>query len=785
MSDQVLMGRLSVREFVAPLIKTGSLEYGVGGLGMARGVELHQRIQARRRKRDSDYQCEVTIEREFQLDDVHVSLGGRIDGLWGRTTRVLEEIKTTSSIARLLDALNDAEHPYRLQIQVYGYLTYLEHGHVPECHLLLVSAYDEQELDLTVELDPVGFELWFQKRLQAWRERILQAAQRARLRTAIGSRLEFPFPNYRRGQGELRDLVSAAAANDAPLLVQAPTGMGKTMAVLEPLTRQALMANRRVIYVTPKNSQHSIPLEAVRLLRQRDHDLSVSTISSREKACLNDDVICDARHCVFADGYYDKSHQHSAHERMSNDRVLDGTSYREWGSQLEMCPYELALEVSQQVDLVVCDYNYLISPTGSLFDGTERPTRDHLVIDEAHNLPERVRDQLTRSLTLSQVNELRALSFDHARAAAILTSIEGLMRDQIRRHGPTFCETETDMAAFEGLLTEANLMLAEFMASGKAASLEHPVFQLYFLLTRFVTALTSMDEGFRLVFQGKGDPALRVICCDPGPFLRKRFKQFGAVIAMSATLKPFDFFARSLGLEGKRLKVHEFTGVFPAENRKVVIVPQVNTLYRQRDRQAPRAAELIQRVVASRKGNYLVFSPSFAFSKSVSDHLQLARFRVFTQTPGMRPKEVAALCAKLRQKTKNVVILAVQGGSLAEGLDFPGDDLSGAFVLGPGLPAYTEERELLRRYYQEQGLDGFSFAYVYPGMARSVQAAGRVIRTETDCGLVILADHRFLTRPYSDALPADWFEESVGELVSESILTDVAAFWRCHPRSKA
>ena len=247
----------------------------------------------------------------------------------------------------------------------------------------------------------------------------------------------------------------------------------------------------------------------------------------------------------------------------------------------------------------------------------------------------------------------------------------------------------------------------------------------------------------------------------------------------SATLKPFNYYVRLSGLDEEKVRTAEFESPFPSERRKLLIIPQISTRYSHREQNYVKIADAIQRIAVLRSGNYFVFLPSFEFLERVSTLFRAPEgFTVMRQVRGMKAAGVEAIIESLRSQNLPTIVFAVQGGSFSEGMDYAGETVIGAFVVGPPLPTYDLEREQMREYYQRKYGAGFDYAYTIPAMAKAVQAAGRVIRSETDAGLIVLMDRRFLETSYSQAMPTDWFESDVSDIVSDSILSEVAGFWK-------
>jgi DNA excision repair protein ERCC-2 len=325
--------------------------------------------------------------------------------------------------------------------------------------------------------------------------------------------------------------------------------------------------------------------------------------------------------------------------------------------------------------------------------------------------------------------------------------------------------------------------LTRYLASGKEVGQNDPILRLSLYWTDFTAALEyaadpERDQFFTTYCPDPTGGTVRITCCDASEMLKERYGEFRRVVGFSATLKPFEYYARLSGLDPEGVITAEFPSPFPLERRKLLIIPQISTRYRLRERNYGKIADAVRRIAALKRGNYFLFLPSFEFLERVAELFNPPEgFRVLKQERGMQAAGVEALLGHLRGGSVPTILLAVQGGSFSEGLDYAGDMAIGAFVAGPPLPVFDLEREEMRGYYQRKYGAGFEYAYIIPAMARAVQAAGRVIRSESDRGLIVLMDDRFLEESYSRTMPSDWFDSGARELVSESILKDVSEFW--------
>jgi DNA excision repair protein ERCC-2 len=345
-------------------------------------------------------------------------------------------------------------------------------------------------------------------------------------------------------------------------------------------------------------------------------------------------------------------------------------------------------------------------------------------------------------------------------------------------------EIDPPVEHFHEIEGEVRAFLSRYLEADIEIQPRDVVLRLCFYWSEFTEALefvaTPKHDEFFTTFRpdAQGGGTIRIVCCDAAEMLEAAYDQFDQVVGFSATLKPFDYYAKLSGLNPAEIRTDEFRSPFPKSQRKLLIIPEISTKFSDRERNYEKIAQTIQKVAAVRKGNYFAFFPSFDFMQKVLNRFVAPEgFQVVAQRRDMKAKEIQEVVDHLKSQTVPTLVFAVQGGVFSEGVDYPGETVIGAFVVGPPLPPFELEREKMRKYYDEHYEAGFDYAYTYPAMARAVQAAGRVIRSETDKGIIVLMDSRFLTKNYSQSMPADWFEETPRELVSRSILKDVDLFW--------
>jgi DNA excision repair protein ERCC-2 len=784
---------LSISEFALPSPRKGSIDvYSGFSRGQSTGLEIHQLIQAERKKKYSDYKSEVPIAASFEMGDFVFEMSGRMDGFFDTEKPKIEEIKSTFNIWELQRKLREAQddHPYCLQVKTYGYFYWLQNKIVPDVSLHLVSTRDGETSDFELRLDISEYENWLQLRLLELVEEAKLAEKRAKRRRKAAKAFQFPFQKPRSGQIELIQTVEDGMKEHQPMLIQAPTGLGKTIGVLYPTFREALARGQRIIYVTPKNSQHAVAEDAVERLQETGANLKSLTLTAKSKICMKNEPICNPDFCEYAKDHYTKVAANGLFEQLSKKRSLSAKTFKKMATDYEICPFEIQLDAAHDADIVICDYNYVFAPRSAFGRlsgiGLDQQGKPNLIIDEAHNLPSRAMDYYSPSLSTSTLESMREdiiflpVEF-RSEARDLLNGCIAVLKSCGPVDCKKPCKIEPPIEKFMNQDADLRAFLATYLRSDVDIQPKDIVLRLCNYWSEFTAALEFVTYGRDEFFTtfSPYPPAVRITCCDASEMLKNAYDEYEQVVGFSATLKPFEFYSQLSGLSEKKLKTAEFVSPFPKSKRKLLIIPQVSSKFSERERNYPRIAEVIAKIMAIRPGNYFAFFPSFDFLDRVREIFSPPQgFEILHQERGMKRDDIEDLLARLKTTSTSHIIFAVQGGVFSEGVDYPGDMVIGAFIVGPPLPNFDLEREKMREYYEQNYSAGFDYAYTYPAMAKAVQAAGRVIRSETDKGIIVLMDSRFIQPSFAKSMPQDWFSEHPRELVSESILTDVTEFWR-------
>ncbi len=783
---------LDVRHFALPAPLVGSIEVhsGFGGTPHS-ALDIHQIYQKENVKKRPGYTSEKFLTLGFEKRPYEFIVSGRADGFIESASPLFEEIKTAFNVEELKERLvQDENHPYQWQLRTYGYIYYKQTGVIPDLKFILISSRNFKTIELEIKLDLEVYEGWLARRLEELvkETKIKEKIYNKRLETA--GQIPFPFSTPRPGQMELVETISESFLLNTPLIIEAPTGLGKTAGVLYPSLKDSLSRGQKTIFVTPKNSQHQVAEGAVELMQNAGAKIKSVTITSKSKMCLKEEVLCNPEYCEFARDYYTKLSEDDLVNKVAKVKKLTMRKLKALGEEYRVCPFELSLEAIDRAEVVIGDYNYVFSPRsliGRLTEPMIKPKeKPNLIIDEAHNLPSRAQDYFSPSLSLSSIKNIEVSLAQRLKSdrfldegVALTQNLSGLIKKYAEGGSR---KITIDPGPFLDMAQSVREYVTRYLESEADIHSNDPVLGLSNLINGFVESLEHKgDEFFQTYQKTYNDEILKITCCDASKELSLAYKEFKNTAAFSATLKPFSYYQQLMGFSEKT-KCIEFSSPFDPENRKVMVIPQISTKYKDRQMSAPKISEVIERILAVKKGNYIALFPSFEFMKMVEAKINLSEYQVLTQKKEMKLNLIKDYLHELREGQTPTLLLGVQGGVFSEGVDYPGEMLIGAFVVGPALPNFDFEREQIKGYYEKRyGSDkAFDYAYVFPAMAKAIQSAGRVVRTETDKGIIILIDPRFLEESYYQTMPKEWFDETPRELVSQKIIQDIKDFWeRC------
>ena len=801
--------RLSVRELVEFLLRTGSIDSRFTGFDRANeGARIHRRLQ---KAAGEGYAAEVFLTAERTMEGIGFTIEGRADGIFTDEdgTVVIDEIKTTAAPT---NAITEDMNPcHWAQGMVYGAICAEQRElETLDVRLTYYQIDTDEIIRYTRHFSAAELDAFLNDLLRQylpWARRQLDWVE-ARNRS-LGA-LQFPFPAYRPGQRALAgEVYRACAAGKAEqkggtrLFCQAPTGIGKTMSALFPaLKAMGEGKGEKIFYLTARNTTQAAAEDALARLRAADPALSLRsvTLSAKEKACLCKDAegrpACLPEACHYANGYYERLKDALA-DLLDSAVPYDRTALTETARRHRVCPFELGLDLSEWCDVVIGDYNYLFDPVVHLKRFFDTSGDWLFLIDEAHNLPDRARAMYSARFCKSSLTDAkRTLGKGKSALKTALTKADKAMREARqacvrlapRRHAEdapgepaqTSLLPEPDAPAFAlpeplyaqdgtvflqelpaALLTPLRAVQAPLQAwleDNPEADAHPQMLELYFAVQDLVRAAERYDSHFVTQLTARGSELeLQLLCLDPAPFVDASLSTGRSATLFSATLTPPAYYRSVLGCADARAVALE--SPFPAGNLGLFCLPGISTRYRDRERSVQSVSDALARLAQSRVGNYLAFFPSYAYLRQVQEDFA-ARYpgiSTLVQESGLDDAARAAFLARFEPNPAHTLLgFAVMGGIFGEGVDLAGDRLIGCAIVGVGLPQVNPRQEMLRRYYDAQNGAGFDYAYRWPGMNKVLQAAGRVIRTQEDKGVVLLLDDRFAQSEYARLFPKHW-----------------------------
>lgn len=748
MSAQKPTVRMSVRAVVETTLHESDIAPAAGAARrMREGALAHKARQRMGRDEEREYRAETALEAVYESETLLLRVTGRADALFARADgmTVVEEIKLGAENAPLIPA-------HEAQAAMYAHMLCQRDGLERIClRVLYVDAQGRRLAQYEREAEAAQLKEGFDALCApaaAWEAEKLT---RRRARDGTLCSLAFPFDSYRAGQRRFAANVYIAVRERKRLFAQAPTGIGKTMAALYPALR-ALGEGKaaRVVFLTARTTGRRSAMDALARLGERGARLLAVEIAAKDKVCPREERDCRAESCPFARGFYDRLPdallEMTRRAAESGGLILTRDALAGIAGRHSLCPFELSLEAAKLADVVVGDYNYVYDPFVSIDALLGGPGGAALLVDEAHQLAPRVRDALSAEVSAGELAALRReIGRAHGRKSPLYAALTGAIRALERAaEEPEFAEGRLSevpkplAGAMEKVVEAASRQLAEggIQAAADAFS----------LAVSFQFASGRADERYALLSGGEGKQArLSLLCLNAAPEILAQSGRARGTAYFSATLAPFDAARRMLGSEEGDACLALPSPFDPAQLAARVV--PIDIRYAARERTAPRVAEAIARALTMHEGNALVFFPSYAYMGRIAELILgmegLADLALLREKRGMTEEEKAALLAAFDGEGERAALFAVLGGAFAEGIDLPGRKLQNVIVVSTGLPQPDERIRAMQAYYDAQGEDGFDLCMTLPGMVRVIQAAGRLIRTDTDTGTLLLIDNRF------------------------------------------
>ncbi|USS90668.1 ATP-dependent DNA helicase [Fructilactobacillus carniphilus] len=758
------MQKIGVRELVGFILRSGDLNSSLSSFNTPQaGTRIHKRLQ---HHRGPDYQAEATLQTEVELNRRPVLIHGRADGLIVHDNQVeIEEIKTSDTAWDFLP--ENQLILYWGQAKLYAALLMREQPEVHEVKLTLTYVQTPDEIQTTEHqlITRTTALAFFEQVVSEYEDWLALQESLARDRVQTAAQMDFPFPTYRKGQRKLAAAVYKSAILGKHLLLEAPTGTGKTISTLFPAIKAfATDQVERVFYFTAKQSTRRVAEAALAQLREHGLRIQSITLTAKEQIQFPEEVDVEPENNPYFQGYYDRL-KPALKAILTEGRHLSKDLIQTYARQYTLDPFEFSLDVSLFCDVIVGDYNYLFDPVVHLqrFFAVENQGNFFLV-DEAHNLVDRAREMYSTSLSQIDCEVLLNDLPRNMQNRALRRRLQELsqqfqrLQDELPPH-----QTELDLVAPDEPFTQAVGKLSERIRQWLAKQPTGPeveaVRQFFFACLTYskINELFGDNFRFRVLLQD-GKSTVRLFCMDASPFIKEQLELGRGSVLFSATLSPLTYYQRVLGNEPDGLK-YQLPSPFSPNSQNILIATYIDTTYNQRTNSLAPIVASIHNLVTSKRGNYLVFAPSNAYLDQIYQAYR-ARYpeqAVQKQTSNMNTAEREQFLAAFNQpETHPILGFALLGGIFSEGIDLVGDRLIGTAIVGVGLPGLNSETNLIRDYFDQQNGQGFAFAYQLPGLNHVFQAAGRVIRSLQDRGVILLLDRRFTEPRYQRWFPATW-----------------------------
>jgi len=769
---------ISVGE-LADSVRTGDLhpdsELRVSAM---EGIRTHQKVQNDRRP---PYVAEQSIKARCRTELGIVEIRGRMDG-WipaaGGIPPWIEEIKTSRRQGSAPDPSLISIHA--AQLKLYAWMTALAGG----CeHINAQLTFIHPD---SLSASPVRFE-WHidelaqfaMRQLRAFVDRAMREEARRGQRDRRLSTLAYPMAAFRPGQRALASVAYKAIVDAThQTWLEAPTGLGKTIGILYPALRAMPVSDvSRVFYFTAKVQGQNAAEEALQQLRESEaFPLTSVTITAKRAVCPTPELPCDPTYCSRAKGFYDRlgeglvelreaAHHHHI-DRSTIERVSDNHT---------LCPFELNLEIARESDVVVADFNYGLDPRVRLQRLLEQPeAKPVFLIDEAHNLLTRSVDMFSSDLRLASLEAAQAVIAGSGRIDTALNNLINELQRLVseRPHNTSWVAKHE---AIQTVVSCASDWLMA-MATGNDGTQEASILEAWWDTIRFVECFESLTNDYEIIVEQSPETRILLACVQPGQQLQAMFDSARSIIAFSGTLRPKRWLEARLATPPDAAWIGFFSPFQPG-HQFTAVVHDIDVRYHQRSNNLPRLVKLIHEVTSAKQGHYLIFCPSFEFLNQLAARFEAMHpmFKTVTQGEGDTLRAIQDF-RSLFTSSEPTVGFAITGGRFAESIDFSGDQLIGVVIIGLGLaPRSTLSDVISQRANEEGRVNGFDAGYRYPALMRTVQTAGRVIRSASDRGVVLLVDHRFRSIENLQHTPAWW---DVKFTPSHAIQPALADFWR-------
>lgn len=719
------------------------------------GKKAHDYLQS---KYNEKSQKEVYIKNNISYMGKDILLHGFIDGLLNENEEtIIEEIKSTTID---LDEITIEYHKEHLaQLKIYAYL-YAINNDIDKIHTRLtyisVVDYDIKSFDQLYsvnELEEFVFSLL--EEYLNWLY-LLEKSEQNKIKTI--KEIEFPYKQKRAYQNNLMKAVYEAMENNEILYAIAPTGIGKTMATLFP-SLKSLKEKEKIFYATAKGSGKNAPLEGIKLLSKNGLKLKTIDLTAKSKICNKNSKHCRPEECPFAKGFFDKL-KNATYDIFESTDIYDREIILEVANKHQICAFEFSLYLSYFCDLIIADYNYVFDPHAHLIRYFDDDTyKIKVLVDEAHNMISRSKDMYSADISTIDLRTIRArlTGFKPSVRGDCNKAIEIMEKYRERLSEKAIVCDEIQDYDLAVVIKNIISKVEEILSGNQKIDKIDDIYEIYHKLLSYSHTSDIYSNTHRYLIKLENDNIyVNLFCLDASDFILETIQSsIKSIVFFSATMTPIKYYSDLLTKSiGKTL---ELPSPFNPDNLEIIINNKVSTKYRNRESSVDEIIEIIETTTNTKKGNYIVFFPSYKYLEMVVKNVELDGYQSIIQTSDLDDLKRLEIIEKFREDTNNSYVgFFVMGGAFSEGIDLIGDALTGVIIIGVGLPMICDENNILKDYFDEVYQKGYEYAYMYPGFTKVIQAVGRVIRTETDRGFAILVDERFNYSQYRNLMPYHW-----------------------------
>ncbi|MGE5629318.1 MAG: ATP-dependent DNA helicase [Solirubrobacterales bacterium] len=770
---------ISVRNLVEFVLRSGDINSQfIGNSRALEGTKAHQKIQ--KENKDNGYTKEVVLKYSVEYMSFKFLIEGRADGVISNDNgNIIDEIKTT--VSKIENIEENHNHTHWAQAKCYAFI-YCEQNNLEfiDVQLTYFQIETNEIKKFIKKFNYMELKNFFFELIDKYLIWASLTSNWIPIRDSSINSLDFPFKEYRKGQREMAVSVYRTIAQNKKIFIQAPTGIGKTISTLFPAIKAIESGfTSKIFYLTAKTIVRGVVEEAFLNMHEKGLQFKSVTLTAKDKICFKEKSICDPEYCEFAKGHFNRVNA-AILDLINNENRITRDIIENYAYKHTICPFEFSLDLTLWCDCVICDYNYLFDPRVSL----KRFFSDNLgdytfLIDEAHNLVDRSREMFSAELYKKPILELKKIIKDKEPKIAKALSKLNTYFITIRKlclEGHLILESEPKdiYPLLQKFISEAE----QFLVKNEGGELNDKLLEMYFNSLTFIRIAEFYDERYiTYVENSNEDIKIKMFCLDPSLMLSEAIKRGKSAVFFSATLTPIDYFSKILGggIDSYKMRL---SSPFDVNNRSLIIADNISTKYNNRSKTYSEIASYIKAVADEHKGNYIVFFPSYAYMKDVYTTYTAAYSDINTiiQANNMTEEERDNFLEFFKPGA-GILGFCVLGGLFSEGVDLKHDRLIGSIIVGVGLPQICFERNIIKDYFNKQNNCGYEYSYMYPGMNKVLQAAGRVIRTETDKGIILLIDERFTNNSYFELFPKEWFPNTRVKSL-EDLKKNLNDFWK-------